>query len=72
MDDAFRMLRMLSGETHEVSTSFVFGKSIKIFKGKGGYKQVTFKKLDDSAISNYFLDVNPLDKAIGLYKHDLI
>ena len=66
MDDAFRMLRMLSGKTHEVSTGLCLVNRSKNFqKVKVDTSKVTFKKLDDLAISNYFLDVNPLDKAGG-------
>ena len=66
MDDAIRMLKMLSGKTHEVSTGLcLVNRSKKFQKIKVDTSKVTFKKLNDSAILNYFLDVNPLDKAGG-------
>ncbi len=66
MDDAFSMLRMLSGKTHEVSTGLCLINRAKNYqKKKVDTSKVTFKKLDDSTIKNYFLEVNPFDKAGG-------
>ncbi len=66
MYDAFSMLRMLSGKTHEVSTGLCLINRTKNYEErKVDTSKVTFKKLDDLTIKNYFLDVNPLDKAGG-------
>jgi septum formation protein len=66
MKQAFEMLRMLSGDTHSVST----GLSLTLLSR--GYEevkvdtsQVTFKAFDDSVIKAYFTEVDPLDKAGG-------
>lgn len=72
LDDARRMLRILSGRTHEVLTgcslirlAFPFEKSWL------ASTRVSFKRLDDAAIDAYFALVNPLDKAgaYGIQEH---
>lgn len=64
--EAMAMLRLLAGRTHRVITGLALvhpatGRSIT------GTEQtnVTFKKMDNSAIRRYIAAVNPLDKAGG-------
>ncbi len=69
--DAQRMLRRLSGRSHEVCTGVcvIFpGGPRKVFHG---LSEVTFLTLDDAAIDAYFALVNPLDKAgaYGIQEH---
>ena len=66
MDEARKMLRRLSGRTHQVCSGVCIiypGGSQKVFHD---FTAVTFRSLDDSAIDEYFSRVNPLDKA-GAY-----
>ena len=67
LEDARRMLGMLSGRTHTVFTAvaleWVDGGLSHSFVEKSN---VTFKRLDDRCIDRYFQIVNPLDKA-GAY-----
>jgi len=66
-EDAFRMLRKLSGRTHVVFTGFcVLGPEDPCRIEEGVESRVTFKKLNDGMIADYFRLVNPLDKA-GAY-----
>ena len=67
LEEAFSMLRILSGKTHEVSTGLC------LVHLDDGYEEtrvetskVTFRELDDALIEEYFAEVNPLDKA-GAY-----
>ena len=67
LGEAKAMLRLLSGKTHEVSTGLC------LVRVETGYEearvetsQVTFRELDDATIAEYFVTVNPLDKA-GAY-----
>ena len=67
LEEAFAMLRILSGKTHEVSTGLC------LVHLDDGYEEtrvetskVTFRELDDAVIEEYFAEVNPLDKA-GAY-----
>ena len=67
LGEAEAMLRLLSGKTHEVSTGLC------LVHLEAGYEetrvetsQVTFRELDDETITEYFAEVNPLDKA-GAY-----
>jgi septum formation protein len=67
MDDAVRILRRLSGRTHEVWTAVCLrhatrGKSHSFHE----VSRVHFRKLNDGAIRDYLAKVNPLDKA-GAY-----
>lgn len=67
LSEATRMLRRLSGRTHEVWTAVslrhsAMGKS-RVFHV---VSQVSFHNLTAAAIRNYFAKVNPLDKA-GAY-----
>lgn len=65
--DGFRMLRLLSGRTHQVKTAFV------ILNGAGQVKAqqivtsyVTFRELSDKQIREYLATGEPFDKA-GAY-----
>ncbi len=64
---AIEMLRALSGQTHDVFTAVAF-----IYRPEGreetalGHSRVTFKKLDDAAISAYAATGEPIGKA-GAY-----
>jgi septum formation protein len=65
--DAKRILRKLSGNTHEVFTGFA------LYNSKTGKKimdyertKVTFRKLDDNEIDEYIKSGSPMDKA-GAY-----
>ena len=59
------MLRRLSGQTHDVCTGVcIVGPQKKISFAE--MSQVRFCKLNESAITNYFGVVNPIDKA-GAY-----
>ena len=69
--EAHRMLRRLSGRTHQVCTGvcLIFpGGSHKVFHD---ISEVTFRMLDDAAIHAYFALVDPLDKAgaYGIQEH---
>ncbi len=66
-DDAFSMLKRLSGRTHEVYTGYC------IMRGSDGFAvcksvrtAVTFKKLSDDTIRAYIATGEPMDKA-GAY-----
>ncbi|MBR2661323.1 MAG: Maf family protein [Clostridiales bacterium] len=64
--DAFRMLRMLSGHTHQVCTGVtVISPSGDILTGFD-CTDVTFDLLDDSEIESYVRSGEPMDKA-GAY-----
>ena len=72
-DDAFRMLRLLSGKTHSVFTGVTL---VKGHKKKSFYSEskVTMKTLSDKEIINYIETKEPMDKAgayaiQGLGKH---
>ena len=63
--DAFRMLKLLSGETHKVITGcaiFKNGKSLSFSETT----LVTFYPLTDKEINDYILTLEPMDKA-GAY-----
>ena len=61
-NDAFQMLKSLSGHTHEVITSVCF-KSIGKEKTINSITKVTFKALSDSEINYYINNFTLLDKA---------
>ena len=63
--DAFAMLKLLSGSTHEVITSVCFT-TTKFEKTLNDITKVTFKKLTDEEINHYIKTCKPLDKA-GAY-----
>lgn len=64
-NDAFEMLKTLSGHTHEVITSVCF-KSIDAQKTINSITKVTFKELSDEEIEYYIHNFKVLDKA-GAY-----
>jgi septum formation protein len=65
LNQARVILRQLSGRTHDVCTGvFIVGPQKKISFAE--ISQVRFRKLNESAITNYFRVVNPIDKA-GAY-----
>lgn len=66
-DEAWAMLRRLSGKTHTVFTGLFVKAPGQEEPYQGGVEsRVTFRKLDDAMIAAYFKQVNPLDKA-GAY-----
>lgn len=66
MDDAFAMLRRLSGQTHRVSTGLCLIRASAGFEEtRVATSEVTFRELNDSVIREYLDAVNPLDKAGG-------
>lgn len=67
IEEGCSMLRVLSGETHTVSTGLCLINVEKEYEvSKVDSSRVTFKKLTDPVIDQYFSEVNPLDKA-GAY-----
>lgn len=66
-NDAFTMLKKLSGNTHKVVTSvFIADKYSKKSYTSSTTSYVTFNALTDMQIQNYVKTCNPLDKA-GAY-----
>jgi len=64
-EDAFKMLKAMSGKTHEVITSVCFKTNVKtdtVFD----VTKVTFKNLSDEVIHHYLKHYKPFDKA-GAY-----
>jgi septum formation protein len=60
------MLRLLSGQTHEVSTGLcLINRGQNYEESRVESSRVTFKPINDEIIEKYFLEVNPLDKAGG-------
>lgn len=66
MDEALRMVRRLSGRTHEVCTGVAFACDGAVLRELHVITHVTFKPLSDDLIRAYHARVNPLDKA-GAY-----
>jgi septum formation protein len=64
-DDAFKILRKLSGKTHEVITSVCFTTKEKS-EIINETTKVTFSELSDEAIWHYIKEYKPFDKA-GAY-----
>ena len=64
-DDAYRMLRKLSGKTHYVYTAYVISKEDKVITNVVE-TEVIFNDLSDDLINNYIASGSPLDKA-GAY-----
>ena len=63
--DAARMLKLLSGQTHEVRTGFaLLGKGVEFVSSEAA--MVTFFHLSDAQIQNYIATGEPMDKA-GAY-----
>ena len=65
VDDARRMLRLLSGATHRVLTGLALLRGQKCLVGHE-VTEVTFRALDDQEIERYLSSGEPLDKA-GAY-----
>lgn len=66
LEEAIEMLLFLSGKTHQVAT----GVSLQCLDIEKEYtfseiSDVTFKQLSEDIIKEYYLDVDPLDKAGG-------
>lgn len=64
-DDAFAMLKSMSGKTHEVITSVCF-KTTRKTETVFEVTKVTFKNLSDEVIHHYLENYKPFDKA-GAY-----
>ena len=64
-DEAFAMLRSLSGKTHDVISAFSL-KSIHESRSSFASCKVTFKALSDEEINYYITHFSPYDKA-GAY-----
>ena len=64
-EDAFSMIKSMSGQTHEVITSVCF-KTKTSQKTVNSVTKVTFKEFKDDEIWYYIKNFNPLDKA-GAY-----
>ena len=66
MKEAYSMLRLLSGQTHEVSTGLcLINRGQNYEKSLVESSRVTFKSVNDEILEKYFQEVNPLDKAGG-------
>lgn len=62
--DAFNILKKLSGNTHKVISGYVIGNASKnILIEKMVVTEVTFNKLSDDEINNYIKEENVFDKA---------
>ena len=67
LEDAVRILRLLSGRAHEVWTRVCLRQEAR--RRTHSFQEISrvhFRQLDDDAIRAYFAKVNPLDKA-GAY-----
>ncbi len=71
LDEARAMLRRLSGRTHQVCTGVCVIHPGGVKSLFHDLTDVTFRELDEVAISAYFSLVNPLDKAgaYGIQEH---
>ncbi|MEO5715755.1 MAG: Maf family protein [Luteolibacter sp.] len=71
LDEARAMLRRLSGRTHQVCTGVCVIHPGGVKNSFHDLTDVTFRELDEAAISEYFELVNPLDKAgaYGIQEH---
>lgn len=63
-EDALRILKLLSGNTHEVITGFTVMENEKSVTGYVSSK-VKFKEISDSEIAAYIATGEPMDKAGG-------
>ena len=70
-NDAFEMLKTLSGNTHEVITSVCF-KSSDSQKTINSITKVTFKELSDDEIWHYIHNFKVLDKEEAIFKDLLL
>ncbi|MBQ3642927.1 septum formation protein Maf [bacterium] len=63
-NDAFKMLTMLSGNTHKVVTSVcVYNNNSHIKVIKSETSKVSFNELSDYVIDKYIMEYKPFDKA---------
>jgi septum formation protein len=66
-EEAYRILKQLSGKTHEVISAFALtSKALKIHVLRHERTQVHFRNLSDADIKNYIAGGSPMDKA-GAY-----
>jgi septum formation protein len=67
LEDAARMIKMLSGKTHKVvSAIFIYDTETKKSIANSVTSEVTFRELEQAEIINYVNTKEPLDKA-GAY-----
>ena len=67
LDDARRMLRLLSGRTHSVFTGMAWrAHALGLREDQGVETRVIFRPLDDASIERYLTTAHALDKA-GAY-----
>jgi len=67
LEDAVRILRLLSGRAHEVWTGVrIVQATQRKTRSFAEMSRVHFRKLDEPAIRNYLAKIDPLDKA-GAY-----
>jgi len=73
-EEAFRMIRALSGRTHEVTTGFtiVDGRQTDVLKTDHDTVTVSFVHLSDDFIHHYIEHHQPFDKAGAYGAQDLI
>ena len=64
-EDAFRMLKKLSNQTHYVYTGYAIHQNEKLYVGVSK-TEVTFNNLSDELIKEYIASGSPMDKA-GAY-----
>ncbi|MFA6861652.1 MAG: nucleoside triphosphate pyrophosphatase [Bacilli bacterium] len=64
--DVYRMLRLLSGNTHEIITAYVIQQGMNILKKKICTATLFIEKMADIEIQEYLDTGSPLDKA-GAY-----
>ena len=64
-DDAYRMIKLMSGRTHEVVTGITI-KTNNIQVSKSDRSEVTFLEISDEEIYWYIDNFHPMDKA-GAY-----
>ena len=62
-DDAFSMLRFLSGREHEVTTYVVLTRNGQVVRDFSETTSVQFRHLDDKEIKGYIATGEPFDKA---------
>jgi nucleoside triphosphate pyrophosphatase len=66
VDDARRMLRMLSGNTHAVVTAFALARDALVIESAPVISRVTFRRLSPDEVEAYLTTGDPFDKA-GAY-----
>lgn len=65
-EDAVRMLKELSGKTHQVVTAVALGRDEQSMRSTAVTTEVTFRELQETEIRSYVSTGEPLDKA-GAY-----